>query len=85
MNKAVQIAADDWYPSRRQTAVIAVLCRGLFDNDGTNQMQQTGLPIHQLFPNSTARQMYQHFLKVNFGPLRYPVSQFPVNNQTDRR
>ena len=44
INMAVQIAADDLYPSRRQTAVIAVLCRGFVDNEGTNQMRQDGLP-----------------------------------------
>ena len=44
MNMAIQIAADDLYPSRRQTAVIAVLCRGFVDNKGTNQMRQDGLP-----------------------------------------
>ena len=50
MNMAVQIAADDLYPSRRQTAVIAVLCRGFVDNEGTNQMQQAGLPDSSAFP-----------------------------------
>ena len=81
MNKAVQIAADDLYPSRRQTAVIAVLCRGFVDNEGTNQMQQAGLPDSSAFPDKK-----QPFLTINGCPHRFTtISHVPSPRHTCRR